>query len=101
MLMHRFVGPPAPPVYEPRPLAGRLEEPEGEALWPLLIAMGLDVLSTETGLRPGETRINAHGIPITAAESNPLPGMQVLPGRLAWGVAEALAARRLAKRDPR
>src|SRR5260370_1482690 len=97
-------GPPAPPVYRPQPLMGRQDDPQQgnvASLWPLLVDMGLDMLSTETGVRPGETRISSHGIPFRGAESNPFPGMGSAYGRLGWGLAEALTFQRLTKNDPR
>jgi hypothetical protein len=63
-----------------------------KALLPLVLAQGLDLLSTEapTGfLRYPNTN-----------EANPLPGMQSTPGRLGWGALETALIGLLLKKAP-
>jgi hypothetical protein len=96
MLTRRFVGPPAPPVYAPRPLEGWQDEQQQSFsdLWPLIAAQALDFGTTEMSFRnpaPG----------VVGRELNPLPGMQSTAGRLGWGLLETLLAHELTKGSPK
>ncbi len=111
---HELVGPPRPKTLEPFQL-GRVDPPKrslASALAPLLLASGLDFLSTEKPLgflSVGPVYLTVDGTLYRVAgsrEKTPLPGMSA-PGfrgtanRVGWGVAEALMAALLCKKAPR
>ena len=64
-----------------------------DTLLPLMLAQGLDLLSTEKPMgflqHPG------------TFEANPLPGMKSTAGRVGWGGLELLAQALLAKKAPK
>jgi len=98
----QFAGPSAPDDYTPqaRQLQGRQDDPASasmlKALAPLLIAQGMDLLSTEKPFG-----FMAHnGAVWHSPEANPLPGMGSTPGRLGWGLGEGLLAAMLLKNYP-
>lgn len=109
-----LVGPPRPKTLEPFQL-GRVDAPKrslASKIAPLLLASGLDLLSTEKPfgfLSVGPTYVTVDGTLYRVAgsrEKTPLPGMSA-PGfrgtanRVGWGVAEALMAALLCKKAPR
>ena len=64
-----------------------------DTLLPLVLAQGLDLLSTEKPMGFMQHR--------GALEANPLPGMQSTAGRVGWGGLELLAQALLAKKAPK
>ena len=67
-----------------------------KSLLPLLVAQGLDLLTTENYIaQPAPEGWSNQG------ESNPLPGMQTSLGRLGWGALESALMAALLKKAPR
>lgn len=92
LLRDKFVGPPSPKNYPPRPLEGRVEEEKDSAfqeLLPLILAQVADSVTTESNIRKG------------AREVNPLPGMQSIVGRNTFGLVETLLAHFLTRNKPK
>lgn len=95
ILADKFMGPPNPRDYPPRPLEGMPEEEKAKLsdLWPLMMAQAADLISTEAVLRGG------------GYESNPglralQTGKSVAPAMAVGSLAELLLVHYLTKNRP-
>lgn len=102
----QLVGPPDPIEYAPQPIEGREQEsPDGfgdliKEISPLLLAQGVDALSTEIVNRRG-AQPNESGIPWSQHEGNPIPGMGSTLGRVGINTAENVLMHLLRKKFPK